>query len=237
MWAPRVARAPRVLHQHHPVLVHATIRDNLAQPGTGWAQRRASKPRLQPLEGARSRASPRSARCQKRTPEPVGFLWEKKKKAGFPKHFPASHKCLQTPTETRTRQPRGKAAAFPCPGAGCSGMPGFLPQPGVPLASPGPSRSLRAHLGLLDLHDGSLAVRNAVVDVVDVGPQHLDLLVQLLQPLLLLGALRLQLRPLAQQRLLQQRQLLAFLGEKRGSLALLARPAPPPQSPNPPPSP
>lgn len=36
------------------------------------------------------------------------------------------------------------------------------------------------HLGFLQLHDGGLAVSDAVVDVVNVGCQHLDLLSQLL---------------------------------------------------------
>lgn len=89
----------------------------------------------------------------------------------------------------------------------------------------GPSTT--AHLGLLDLHDGGLAVGNAVIDVIDVGPQHLDLLIQLLQPLLLHGALCLQFCPLAQQCFLQQCQLLTFLGEKEGKSAWLShRPTP-----------
>lgn len=67
------------------------------------------------------------------------------------------------------------------------------------------------HLGLLQLHDGGLAVGDAVVDIVNVGRQHLDLLGQLLQPLLLLGALSLQPLPLPPQRLLQEEQLLPFL--------------------------
>lgn len=76
-----------------------------------------------------------------------------------------------------------------------------------------PSRQARprGHLGLLQLHDGGLAVGDAVVDIVDVGRQHLNLLGQLLQALLLLRALSLQPFPLPPQRLLQEEQLLPFL--------------------------
>lgn len=104
--------------------------------------------------------------------------------------------------------------------------PAHPPPPGLRLAG----RRPRGHLGLLQLHDGGLAVGDAVVYVVDVGRQRLDLLRQLLQPLLLLGALRLQPVPFPAQRLLQDEQLLPFLG---GGESSGRRPACPRLSPRP----
>lgn len=68
-----------------------------------------------------------------------------------------------------------------------------------------------AHLGLLHLHDVSLAVGDAVVDVVDVGRQRLHLLVERQHRLLRLRPLPQESVPLPEDLLLALGQLLPLL--------------------------